>query len=426
MDSPGSLLSQIIDQSPFGIGLIDYEGYFRKVNASYCAQYGYTVEELTGRHYTLILPRQHQVRLLARHQAFLRGEEDYDGEFGVVHRDGSEHRVLIASRKLVTEGGERLRMVSLLNFDARKRMELELERSRRFTQGILDGLDARVCVVDQRGMILAVNEHWRRFEYDHGVPATHRFEDTDLLGSFPGQAQAKASATDWIAGLIAVLEGQAQDHEAEYSVGVGEQTRWFVVRISRMPVTGPARFVIAHDDVTGIKRLQEALALKASTDELTGLANRRTAMERLAGEHARIRRHPALQACLLALDIDHFKRVNDTRGHAAGDAALRHVARLMCNAVRTTDLTGRIGGEEFLILLPDTDLPGALSLAERIRAEVQNRPAAHEGREIALTVSIGVSAILQDDARSQDALERADQALYAAKHAGRNRVIARP
>ena len=443
MHDPTSLISQIVDQSPFGVGLIDYDGYFRKVNATYSAQYGYSVDELTGQHYSLILPREHQLRLLARHQAFLRGEEDYDGEFGVVHRDGSHHRVLIASRRLIDQDGTRLRMVSLLNFDERKRMELELERARLFIQNILDSLDSRVCVTDAAGMIIAVNQQWRRFEHEQGMPLSHRFEGSCLLevdqgppqghNALDGSSSGRLDVTTspWIADLKRIIAGSDPMVEFEYSIGSDESTRWFVGRIARMTNEGPERFVITHDEVTTLKRLQQALAhqagvlaQQASTDELTGLANRRTVMEQLHREHERLRRYPDRVACVLALDIDHFKRVNDTLGHAAGDVALRHVAQQILQASRENDLPGRIGGEEFIVVMPDTDVQGAIRLADRIRAQIEFSPASWNNAPISLTVSIGVSEILRSDPRSQDSLERADQALYAAKHEGRNRVLA--
>jgi diguanylate cyclase (GGDEF)-like protein len=124
------------------------------------------------------------------------------------------------------------------------------------------------------------------------------------------------------------------------------------------------------------------------------------------------------------LDIDHFKRINDAHGHAAGDACLRHFAALLrSHFKRADDLPLRFGGEEFLVLLQDTPLADALEHAERFRHRVAGSPCEHEGRSIAFTVSIGVAAAHwdgQDDL--EQLLERADAACYLSKHAGRNRV----
>lgn len=168
------------------------------------------------------------------------------------------------------------------------------------------------------------------------------------------------------------------------------------------------------------KNLQlEALSV---TDALTGLRNRRFAEWFLARELERVHRHGNALSLLLA-DLDHFKQVNDTHGHAAGDAALRHVAALLAEQVRKTDVCARWGGEEFLMALAQVPLAGAISLAERQRAAVEAAPLdLPGGQRIELTVSIGVAAAVPADASPADLLAAADRALYEAKGGGRNRV----
>jgi diguanylate cyclase (GGDEF)-like protein len=125
---------------------------------------------------------------------------------------------------------------------------------------------------------------------------------------------------------------------------------------------------------------------------------------------------------MLALDLDHFKRVNDTWGHAAGDAVLCHLVELAQGLIRSTDLLGRTGGEEFSVLLPDTSPEAVLAMAERLRERVAGTPAAFEGLHIPISLSIGASLIDAHDADADAVLARADEALYAAKEGGRNRV----
>jgi diguanylate cyclase (GGDEF)-like protein len=163
----------------------------------------------------------------------------------------------------------------------------------------------------------------------------------------------------------------------------------------------------------------------ATRDSLTGLLRRHAAMERLADEVERRRRtfHPF--AVALA-DLDHFKAVNDSHGHAAGDAALRSVAGVFAASSRKTDLVARYGGEEFLFLLPDTPPAGARVHAEAVRAQVERTPVhtAGDGGEVWITVSVGVCAVAAPDqlADPDELVRRADEALYRAKRAGRNRV----
>ncbi len=127
-------------------------------------------------------------------------------------------------------------------------------------------------------------------------------------------------------------------------------------------------------------------------------------------------------AAVLMLDIDHFKRVNDQHGHAAGDAVLRHLASLMRVGQRKIDKLGRVGGEEFAILLPGANGDAALAYAERLRQSVAGTPIEIDGVMLAITVSIGIASLNAADPTADAALIRADKALYSAKEAGRNRV----
>lgn len=165
----------------------------------------------------------------------------------------------------------------------------------------------------------------------------------------------------------------------------------------------------------------EEVNRRADTDPLTGLANRRRFDESLQRELSQSDRfgHPV---SLVLVDLDHFKHVNDSHGHEAGDAVLRAVARMLADGVRTVDLCARFGGEELAILLPQTTAVGAYELADRLRRRIAGRPIRVNDSEIVVTASFGVASY-PDVVRSRDALfPAADAALYGAKHDGRNRV----
>lgn len=172
-------------------------------------------------------------------------------------------------------------------------------------------------------------------------------------------------------------------------------------------------------DITEEYQLREQLTEEATHDALTGLINRRHLLELAYHELARARRHKRPMACVL-IDADHFKRVNDTYGHPAGDAVLVEVARRIRSCLRNTDHCGRFGGEEFLLLLPETDEPGACAMAERIREHISETPVTYEQHAISVTLSAGVAAVDETLLTVDELIAHADAALYVAKDEGRN------
>ncbi len=170
-----------------------------------------------------------------------------------------------------------------------------------------------------------------------------------------------------------------------------------------------------------LDKAQHQLQTQALTDELTGLSNRRQVMTRLEQEfHRAVRvREPI---CVISLDIDHFKKVNDTYGHLFGDLVLRKVAERMQACLRTYDTVGRVGGEEFLIVAPASPAEEAISLAERVIDSISSEPMQDGNTSITVTASAGVAVIGMNDAEADDLLRRADRSLYEAKASGRNRV----
>ncbi|TBU96006.1 GGDEF domain-containing protein [Stutzerimonas kirkiae] len=178
------------------------------------------------------------------------------------------------------------------------------------------------------------------------------------------------------------------------------------------------------DVATNRHQLQAAnreLQRLSSTDRLTGLYNRGHWEERLRQECARYGRSGG-HASLVMFDIDHFKRINDTFGHQTGDTVIRRVADVVRMTVRESDVAGRYGGEEFAVLLPETDLDGALIFAERLREAVQAQEVSYEGQAVRFTISLGISSTLQAPQGPEQLIAMADRALYESKAQGRNRT----
>jgi diguanylate cyclase (GGDEF)-like protein len=170
-----------------------------------------------------------------------------------------------------------------------------------------------------------------------------------------------------------------------------------------------------------LDKAQLQLKTQALTDELTGLSNRRQVMARLEQEfHRSVRIGEPI--CVISLDIDHFKKINDTYGHLFGDLVLKTISVRMQNCLRPYDVVGRVGGEEFLIVAPASPVDEAVSLAHRVISAISCEPVVEGASAVTITASAGVAVINADDAEAEDLLRRADRALYEAKAQGRNRV----
>lgn len=173
---------------------------------------------------------------------------------------------------------------------------------------------------------------------------------------------------------------------------------------------------------SNLKHTLDTVHHQLSFDELTGVYNRRAGMARLREELSRARRHGRTLSIAMA-DIDKFKDINDTYGHLAGDTVIRSVAQSLKTQLRECDLVIRFGGEEFLLVMPDTDEKQAVQPLDRIRQRLAFQPIRFEKQDIRCSISMGVASVLPEETDIIDAISRADQALYCAKQFGRNRVV---
>ena len=182
------------------------------------------------------------------------------------------------------------------------------------------------------------------------------------------------------------------------------------------------RTAILEQEIQERTRVQAELEQLATTDSLTGLNNRRHFFVLAQREYVEAQRYQRPLAAIL-FDVDHFKQINDRYGHAIGDQVLRAIASLTQATIRQVDIAGRYGGEEFALMLPETDLAGALIIAERLRSQIEQHPVFVEAMPIAVTVSLGVAEIdLEDPDPLETLIQQTDRAMYAAKQAGRNRI----
>ncbi len=214
--------------------------------------------------------------------------------------------------------------------------------------------------------------------------------------------------------------GEVDDFEARLKRGDGTEFP-ALVSASHVDYEGESAIFLSFNDITRRKEMETELIRLATTDPLTGLNNRRSFEELAEREFKRAKRYGNALSALM-LDLDWFKQINDAHGHAAGDEVLKNVARILTAALRETDLAGRIGGEEFAALLPETSTADAVEVAQRLRATIESANVGSAETPLKITASIGVSQRQDSDKELLTLLKRADAALYKAKDAGRNRV----
>lgn len=335
------------------------------------------------------------------------------------HKDGHFVPVSLSVAAVQEEDGQPGAVVVFQDMTERYRAEEALRAARTRLATIIEQFHGGVLVEDETRHIVLLNQSFLDL---FGMPVTPEV----LLGQdcTDSATQAAPLFIDPEAFVMRIDELIACRAPA-----IGEELALVDGRTFErdyLPILAGHRFIghlWLYRDITERKQRELELRRLATTDPLTGLANRRYFLERADQELHRIQRY-GQEAVLVMIDLDHFKRINDHYGHVVGDEALRRFALCTRQMLRRSDLAGRLGGEEFALLLPGTGLAGALEISERLRCAVADIvvPVGTEG--VSFTISLGVTAMHQDDEKIEAALARADDALYKAKQEGRNRVCA--
>ena len=341
-------------------------------------------------------------------------------EFRYRCADGSWLWVQGRGNVVAWERGQPLRVVGThTDIAARKAVEAALQQMAKKNALLLNAAGEGIYGVDMNGRTTFINP---------AALAMLGYQEADILGKDQHQifhhSRPDGSAYAHQDCPVAHTLRDRQERRLDDEWFIRKDGRFFPVSLIVTPLDEGDEShgaVVLFQDISERKEREQELHRLATTDTLTGLPNRRHFLERLAQEIERFQRQHK-GAALLMVDIDHFKRVNDSHGHAVGDAVLRQFATLLQQSLRKPDLAGRLGGEEFAILLPGTDLDGALVYAERLRERIASSPCEDEGLSIGYTISIGVSIFRAEDESGDQPLSRADAGLYAAKQKGRNRV----
>lgn len=264
----------------------------------------------------------------------------------------------------------------------------------------------------------ALSDHLLGYDYQGAAP----HHDDWWEKGFPDDAVRAQVIADWRARIERVRADPEAVEQVEWEVTCRDgQTRTLQFRFRFIGDT----YIVVYWDVSERRRLEEELRHLAITDELTGLCNRRRFFEE-ADRAFRIAVATVSDLSVLMLDLDHFKVINDSFGHAAGDTVLREVAQRCRMALRARDVVARMGGEEFAVLLPHTSAAGAMHVAQTLIASISRQPVEIGTLALEVRASVGVSFMMDGDRDIEAIIERADRALYSAKGNGRNRVVVHP
>jgi len=290
-------------------------------------------------------------------------------------------------------------------------------------QSVIDALPSLTLVLDSNATVVAINQAWQEFNQAHSAEMLGLNVNDSYLERLRHDAVGQRWANQALAGMASVLSGRLQSFEMEYDLELERVDRTFSLAIVPLPEGGA---VVSHVDITWRKSLERQLSHRATHDTLTGLPNRTLLTDRLMQALQRANRSGNMVGVLFC-DLDQFKVLNDTLGHAAGDQVIVAVARRLEAICRASDSVTRFGGDEFVVVVEDVQGEGELlEIAARLRTSV-TAPMQIDGVDLWFGTSIGV--VLTDGrprATSRDVddlLRDADTAMYAAKDAGRNRIV---
>ena len=383
-------------------------------NQAFAALVEYPMDEILQRPFTQFIHEEDIEQIFSYYQTRLRGENiPNEYEFRMRSKHGIPIEVRINVGVSVDESGLHTSIGTLKDMRETKRTMRDLAQSQRDIASILNNMPDVFYRANLQGMVTMMSPSCK---------AVLGYEADEMVG----QPMIKFYFTpeDREKVVLAIQQGQGSPQQIDVCMKHKDGSRVWISTNAYMLRDENGKTVglegIARN-ISERKALEEKLTNLARIDDLTQIYNRRYFYEEAEKQllHAHRYQHPF---ALLMLDLDFFKQVNDTYGHRTGDELLKHFAQICREIIRETDIFGRMGGEEFAILLPETDLDSAMLLTERIRHTVETRPLSLQDAALFYSTSLGIAMNEKDGMPLGKLLSHADKALYAAKSAGRNRV----
>ncbi|MDS1029806.1 PAS domain S-box protein [Bacillota bacterium LX-D] len=402
-----------------GMSITDLDGRFLKVNQAFCTFLGYKEQELLN----LTLKDVTYQEDLDSQMDYIKklaegGMPSFCMEKRYLHKNGQVIWGLVGSSVVQDNEGAPLYFISQVqNIDDRKKIEIALEESEARFRSIVENVREVLWLGDLASeQIIYVNPS---YEEIWGLSCQSLYDNPfSFLNSIVAEDKEKLLAA------FKKIRTEGKGFNEEFRIIRPDGTiRWIWSQaiLVEGKEHGTHRLVGVAEDITKRKVLEQELKLLATTDALTGADNRYSFLSKAEQEFTKSKLHN-LKMSVLMLDLDYFKKINDTYGHNFGDKVLKAASQVCKKTLRITDFFGRIGGEEFVALLVNTDTGAAIDMAERLRSNLANLGVEFNNTPVYFTVSIGVATLNQEDTSFENILKRADEALYSAKKAGRNRV----
>ena len=296
-----------------------------------------------------------------------------------------------------------------------KEAEKEIYNQKLYFQSILDSQENIIIVMDKREIIEANLTFLIFFGYVNLEEFKKEHSDViDLALNIPGYI-SKKKGIHWI---DALLKGSSTERLISFKPQGSHTAKIFSVNINILSVAEREVYVVTFSDVTALEHKSKTFEEKASIDALTGIYNKDKFYE-IITDQIHVSRKYNINLAIIFFDIDHFKKINDTYGHQTGDDVLQELVTIIKGCIRELDIFARWGGEEFIVILPRTDMTNALKVAEKIRKNIMNSKFKVVKN---VTCSFGVTTFSKNDDVDKF-INRADKALYKAKESGRNRVV---